>query len=631
MKHLAHLNRYFVQYKWHMGLGVLFIILSNIFQVYAPQVVRGAFDMLQESIEQYNTMDEHDRAELTMPSSVALVLPLIGQDPADWLKLDNRKQLAQTILSLSVVLAVLYLVLALLKSIFLFFTRQTLIVMSRHIEYDLKNEIFDHYQRLDLAFYKRNNTGDLMNRISEDVSRVRMYLGPAVMYTINLVVLFILAIGAMLSVSPMLTMYVLIPLPIMSVLIYYVSTIINRKSEEVQRQQSLLSTMSQEAFSGIRVLKAFNKELQYSQRFDDACKVYRKRQLSLVKVDALFMPTIILLIGLSTMLAIYVGGVMVINGRDGITVGNIAEFVIYVNMLTWPFAAVGWVTSLVQRASASQERINEFLKQEPEIRNERETDAPIRGKIEFRNVSFRYPDTGIQALKGVSFCVDSGKTLAILGRTGSGKSTIANLVARLFEADSGEILVDDQPIREHNLYHLRRSIGYVPQDVFLFSDSIANNISFGLDPSAEFPDKIREAARKADVLHNIEDFREQFETVLGERGITLSGGQKQRVSIARAIAKDPKILILDDCLSAVDTETEENILQNLKSVMKHKTAVIISHRASSVKSADHILILDEGLIAEEGTHEELIEKQGLYFDLYQQQLAESQKITDEEA
>lgn len=607
-------------------LGILFIILSNIFAVYAPQVVRGAFDLMKEAIDEYNAMEETGSTTLQLPEAIVLMNSLFGSDQGEIVDLENKKALGAMILRLSVILAVLYFALAVFKGIFLFFTRQTLIVMSRHIEYDLKNEIFDHYQKLDLAFYKRNNTGDLMNRISEDVTRVRMYLGPAVMYTINLVVLFVLAISAMLSVSVSLTLYVLLPLPVMSVIIYYVSTIINKKSERVQAQQSRLSTMTQEAFSGIRVLKAFNKTHFYSREFDRESAEYKTRQLSLVKVDALFMPTIILLIGLSTMLTIYVGGMMVINGEGGISVGNIAEFVIYVNMLTWPFAAVGWVTSLVQRAAASQERINEFLQQEPTIRNMREESTPVKGKIEFKNVSFRYPDTGIEAIKDLSLKVNPGEVLAIMGRTGSGKSTIANLICRLFDADEGKVLIDDTPIEDLNLYDLRRSIGYVPQDVFLFSESIAGNIGFGMDREGWSMEQIEAAAANADVLDNIKTFRKSFETILGERGITLSGGQKQRVSIARAIAKDPEILIFDDCLSAVDTETEENILNNLKRVMKGKTAVIMSHRVSSVKNADHIIVLDAGQVAEEGTHESLLSHNGLYAEIYQRQLAEEQQV-----
>lgn len=609
-----------------MLLGTLFIVCSNVFAVYAPQVVRGAFDLLKESLDQYSTMGQADSATMKLPDAVHLIYKITGFSQSDRVTTDGKAELAAMIVQLSIILALLYLALAVFKGVFLFFTRQTLIVMSRHIEYDLKNEIFDHYQRLDLSFYKRNSTGDLMNRISEDVSRVRMYLGPAIMYTINLLVLFVLAISAMLSVNVELTLYVLTPLPVMSILIYYVSTIINKKSERVQRQQSKLSTLTQEAFSGIRVLKAFNKTHFYSENFNDECRNYKEKQLDLVRVNALFMPTIILLIGLSTMLTIYVGGMMVINGEGGITVGNIAEFVIYVNMLTWPFAAVGWVTSLVQRAAASQERINEFLNESPAIQNTNPNRTPIVGKIEFRDVTFRYPDTGITALKNISFVVHPGETLAVMGRTGTGKSTVANLVCRLFEADSGQVLIDDTEISALNLYDLRRGIGYVPQDVFLFSDTIANNIGFGLDNPNEQMPRIEQAAQNADVLKNIKAFRKSFDTVLGERGITLSGGQKQRVSIARALAKEPNILIFDDCLSAVDTETEENILNNLKEVMKGKTAIITSHRVSSVKNADQIIVLDDGKIAESGTHDSLLEINGLYADLYQSQLAEEQKV-----
>ncbi len=624
MKALNHLNKYLIQYKWHMLLGTLFIILSNIFAVYAPQVVRGAFDLMKEAIEQYGTMGDTDSAQLQLPEALQLVYSLLGDSQPDTMVLDGKMELGDMILHLSVLLAVLYFVLAVFKGIFLFFTRQTLIVMSRHIEYDLKNEIYDHYQVLDLSFYKRNNTGDLMNRISEDVSRVRMYLGPAIMYTLNLLVLFVLAISAMLSVSVSLTIYVLLPLPIMSLLIYYVSTIINKKSERVQAQQSHLSTMTQEAFSGIRVLKAFNKTHFYSEEFDKECLAYKKKQLSLVKVDALFMPTIILLIGLSTMLTIYVGGMMVINGEGGITIGNIAEFVIYVNMLTWPFAAVGWVTSLVQRAAASQERINEFLRQEPQIQNQQPEPTPVKGKIEFENVTFRYPDTGIIALKDVSFSVEPGKVLAIMGRTGTGKSTIANLICRLFEPNEGEIRIDDQDIRSLNLHSLRESIGYVPQDVFLFSDTIYNNITLNNPEISR--EKVIEAAKKVGAHYFINELPGNYDYNVRERGGRLSVGQRQLISFIRAYVHQPDILILDEATSSIDTESEHLIQRATEVLTEGRTSIIIAHRLSTIQTADRIIVMSKGKILEQGNHQELLQHNGHYKKLYELQFKEEDVI-----
>jgi len=559
---------------------------------------------------------------LQIPETIRHLFEWFKMDLQSFMTVNSAEDLASLITKLSVMLGALYLVVALLKGLFLFFTRQTVIIMSRLIEFDLKNEVFDHYQSLSLAFYKRNNTGDLMNRISEDVTKVRMYLGPAIMYTINLVVLSVLAISFMLMVNVELTLYVLLPLPVLSISIYYVSSLINKRSEEVQRQQSALSTMVQEAFSGIRVLKAFNRQRSSQVNFEKACNTYKVLSLRQVKVDALFMPSIILLIGLSTIITIYVGGIKAIEGE--ITIGNIAEFVIYVNMLTWPFASVGWVTSLVQQAAASQERINEFLHTEPEIVNQSDAQDQIVGKIAFRNVAFTYPDSGIEALKEISFTINQGETLAILGRTGSGKSTIANLICRNFDPSSGEIQIDNKPISQINLNSLRSNIGYVPQDVFLFSETIANNIGFGLEDEEFSENVIRKAAANAHVLHNIESFPKEFETILGERGINLSGGQKQRVSIARAIAPNPQILIFDDCLSAVDTETEEIILNNLRGIMKNKTTILISHRVSTVEQADQILFIDEGRIVETGTHKELLEHNGAYADLYQKQLQENE-------
>ncbi len=626
MRALAHLNKYLWHYKWRIFFGIIFIIASNVFAIYAPRMIREAFDLIAESIEAYQSGNYQD-FELTLPVTVRYIYEFLKMDQGGYQNITSTDQLAEVITRLSLILAGLYLLAALLKGIFLFFTRQTIIIMSRLVEFDLKNEIFDHYQSLSLAFYKRNNTGDLMNRISEDVNKVRMYLGPAIMYSINLVVLSALALYAMFSVNVELTLYVLIPLPVLSISIYYVSSLINSRSEKVQRQQSHLSTLVQEAFSGIRVLKAFNRQRATQDHFEKACNTYKVDSLRLVKVDALFMPAIILLIGLSTIIAIYVGGLKAIAGE--ITIGNIAEFVIYVNMLTWPFASIGWVTSLVQQAAASQERINEFLHTEPEIKNTNPAPTEIKGKIEFSDVSFVYPDSGIRALNNANFSVSKGETLAIIGRTGSGKSTIANLICRNFDASSGEVKIDGNSIRDVNLDELRRAIGYVPQDVFLFSESISNNILFGVENPDNPDEVVRHAAREAHVLHNIEEFPRKFETMLGERGINLSGGQKQRVSIARAIAPNPKILIFDDCLSAVDTETEEIILGNLQKIMKDRTTILISHRVSTVELADKILVLDRGEIIERGNHRELIQKGGVYYELYQKQLQENKKVEQE--
>jgi ATP-binding cassette subfamily B protein len=625
MRALAHLNQYLWQYKWHLVFGTLFIVLSNLFGIYAPVLIREAFNLVTETMAAYQG-DRVSDYSIEVPYSVKVINDLFGFDSSAFSHINEKSSLAGLITRLSLILAVIYLGVSVLKGVFLFFTRQTIIVMSRLIEFDLKNEVFDHYQKLSLAFYRRNNTGDLMNRISEDVSQVRMYLGPAIMYSINLVVLAILAIGAMLHVNVELTLYVLLPLPLLSISIYYVSKIINQRSEKVQRQQSRLSTLTQEAFSGIRVLKAYNRQSFIQKDFTRECNTYKVLSLSQVKVDALFMPAIILLIGLSTIITIYVGGIKAIQGE--ISIGNIAEFVIYVNMLTWPFASVGWVTSLVQRAAASQERINEFLHTEPEIANPKNAKDNISGKIDFKNVSFVYPDSGIEALHDVSFTIPQGSTLAIIGRTGSGKSTIANLICRNFDVSQGQLMIDNKPINSLNLESLRSSIGYVPQDVFLFSDTIASNIGFGLNPEDVNPEIIKQAAQRAYVKHNIDDFPNSFETILGERGINLSGGQKQRVSIARAIAREPDILIFDDCLSAVDTETEEIILGNLRKIMEGKTTLLISHRVSTVKLADQIIVLDHGKVVEKGSHEELLAHDGEYRDLYQKQLLEEKKAVD---
>ncbi|HBH05395.1 MAG TPA: ABC transporter [Flavobacteriales bacterium] len=594
MKSLFYLNKYFIKYRWRFLMGILFIIVSNIFAIYPAQVIRVALDMVSDSLAQYQ---------------------LLSNTPASG---SYQVLLGRTILIFGVVV----LVLALAKGLFLFFTRQTIIVMSRLIEYDLKNEIYDHYQSLDLAFFKKNSTGDLMNRISEDVSRVRMYLGPAVMYTMNLIVLFILVIGVMLTVSPLLTFYVLLPLPLLSLSIYYVSNIINVKSERVQKHLSGLSTFVQESFAGIRVLKAFTLEQERTQDFSEASSKYKEVSLDLARVNALFMPLMILLIGVSTIITVYVGGRLTITGE--VTTGNIAEFVIYVNMLTWPVAALGWVTSITQRAAASQKRINEFLNQSSEIIGGDSNIKIESGEIEWKNVSFKYPDSEVFALENISFKLKAGESLAITGRTGSGKSTIAQLLLRLYDITEGSIRIDEHDIKEYKLSNLRRAMGYVPQDAFLFSNTVRSNIEFGLETQNPRLDVLKKAADDSDILNTIQEFEKEWETKLGERGVNLSGGQKQRMSMARAFAKQPVVLILDDSLSAVDTETEDRILRNLDRLMKGRTTIVISHRISSLKQSDNVLVLEEGQVIQSGDHQSLIKQEGLYKQLYEQQQLEQQ-------
>ncbi|HRI79152.1 MAG TPA: ABC transporter ATP-binding protein [Cyclobacteriaceae bacterium] len=592
MKELSRLNKYLIKYKWHLFWGLVFVIISNIFQIVPGQMVRYSIDLVTDNIHVYRALNATD--------AQAKFFEVFAYD--------------------ILLVAILILIMALLRGLFLYFVRQTLIVMSRLIEYDLKNEIFEHYQTLPLSFYRRNNTGDLMNRISEDVGRVRMYLGPSIMYGLQLFTLFFMLIPIMLMISVKLTLFALMPLPLLSFSIYYVNNIIEKRSEEIQRSQSRLSTFVQEAFSGIRVLKSFIREKESVGRFALENDEYKRQSLKLTRVQSLFFPLMLGLIGLSTILTVYQGSVEVINGA--LTFGNIAEFIIYVNLLTWPVASLGWTSSLVQRAEASQKRINEFLKTKTEILSQKNLKHEIRGKIEFSNVSFVYPDTGIKALKNISFTIQPGESLAIIGRTGSGKSTISNLISRLYDVTDGEISLDDIAIKDYDITDLRSQIGYVPQDVFLFSDTIFNNIAFGLKVPDE--QKVQDAARAADVYQNIIDFPQGFNTRVGERGITLSGGQKQRVSIARAIVREPKILLLDDVLSAVDTRTENTILNSMKSIMQGRTTIIISHRVSSAKLANKIIVLGDGVIAEEGTHESLLEKQGIYREMYEKQM-----MTDE--
>lgn len=587
MKELRYLNKYLLKYKWHLVFGTLFVIISNAFQILPGPLVRNSIDLIVDNIQIYDSYNH----------------------------LDLQQNFFEVFAFGILVYAALILLMALLRGVFLYFVRQTLIVMSRHIEYDLKNEIFEHYQTLPLSFYRRNNTGDLMNRISEDVSRVRMYLGPAIMYGLTLITLFLMLIPFMFRISPTLTWYALSPLPLLSLSIFLVNNKIEKRSEDIQKSQSRLSTFVQEAFSGIRVLKSFNREHESIRKFQEESQSYRDQSMKLTVVQSLFFPLIMGLVGLSTILTVYAGSTLVINGS--LTFGNIAEFIIYVNLLTWPVTSLGWTSSLVQRAEASQKRINEFLKTSSNIVSEKDITREIAGKIEFRNVSFTYPDTGIKALKGVSFVVNPGESLAIIGTTGSGKSTISNLVSRLYDVREGAVFIDDIPITHYNINNLRSQIGYVPQDVFLFSDTIYNNIGFGMENPEE--EKIMQAAKDADVYDNIHSFPQGFETRIGERGITLSGGQKQRVSIARAVVREPKILMLDDALSAVDTKTENNILNSLKRIMLGRTTIIISHRVSSAKLANNIIVLVDGRIAEAGTHEALIEKDGIYRDLFEKQ------------
>ncbi|MGM9478721.1 ABC transporter ATP-binding protein [Pedobacter sp. GSP4] len=595
MKHLSRLNKYFIKYKWWIIPGSIFVVISNIFGVVPAQVIGYAVDLITENIQIFNLFNGFNRQEIVYDI------------------------FSSNLLYFGLLVIALYL----LRGLFLFFMRQTIILMSRHIEFDMKNDIYQHYQELSLGFYRRNNTGDLMNRATEDVNRVRMYVGPAIMYTINTFVLSVLIIWSMFDVNSKLAVYCLLPLPFLVIIIYYVNTLIFKKSGKIQERLSDLSSFVQERFSGIRIIKSYVREDYTRNMFEIQSNDYKKDSMGLVKVSALFYPTMLLLIGLSTILTIYIGGIQVMNGS--ITAGNIAEFIIYINQLTFPVTMLGWVTSLIQRAAASQKRINEFLDIPSDIQSTQSQEKDLMGNIKFEHVSFTYPDTGIEALKNVSFEIKSGEFVAIIGKTGSGKSTLANLIMRMYDVENGTLAVDGENIKALNLKNYRSQIGFVPQEVFLFSDTIKNNIAFGLDSVTD--DEVHTAAKNASVYGNIIDFEEKFETMLGERGITLSGGQKQRVSIARALIKSPKILIFDDCLSAVDTKTEEEILQNLGKIMYGKTSILIAHRISTIKNADKILVLDNGEIIEQGTHNELLSKNGSYTELYNNQLLEEETRT----
>lgn len=593
MKDLKYLNKFFLKYKWRLLLGIVFVAMSNYFKVLQPQLIREALDLVIENIHLFR-LTENFEAQSAFFSHLGRLLLYFG---------------------------LLVLVLALLMGVFMYFMRQTIIVMSRLIEYDIRKEIFEHYQKLHLAFYKRNNTGDLMARITEDVSKVRMYLGPAILYGINLISLFVLVIFSMLQVSVELTLYSLAPLPILSISIYYVSNIINRKSAVIQKHLAGLNSLAQEVYSGIRVVKSYVQEQFMGEHFANESEVYKEKSMSLAKVDALFYPLMLLLIGTSTIITVYIGGLQVVSGQ--ITTGNIAEFVIYVNMLTWPVTAIGWIASIVQQAAASQGRINEFLETEPKVVSPVDKEESLRGKIEFRDVTFVYPDTGIKALKDISFTLQPGQKLAVIGKTGSGKTTMADLLVRMYDVSEGQILIDDKDVREHDLDNLRRHIGYVPQDVFLFSDTVAANVAFGR-PKADI-EEIKTYARYAAVYDDIAELPEGFDALVGERGVTLSGGQKQRVSIARALIKRPDIVILDDSLSAVDTNTEQQILGYLNGTLADTTAIIITHRIYSLLEFDRIIVMEDGRIAEMGTHEELLKTGGYYADLYERQLLESEE------
>jgi len=584
MKALQYLNKYFYKYRTKLFVGFLITVVARIFSLFTPRLIGNSLT----AVEQYVKSDD--------------------------VSLDSIQELL--LFNILIIIGA-----SLVSGFFTFLMRQTIINVSRYVEFDLKNEIFWHYQKLTQRFYKNNRTGDLMNRISEDVGKVRMYVGPAFMYSINTVALFIIVISYMISIAPALTLYTILPLPILSVTIYKLSRIINEKSTRVQEVLSKMSSFAQESFSGIGVIKSYNLQRIMNQGFDDLASESYQKNMSLVKVQAWFFPLMILLIGFSNLIVIYVGGNQYINNE--IEIGVLAEFIIYVNMLTWPVAVVGWITSIVQQAEASQERINLFLKEEPEIKDGSGVQKEIKGALELKNVSLRYPETQIQALENISLKIPTGTTLGILGNIGSGKSTLLDLITRLYDPSEGKILLDGIDLKEYTLEQLREAIGSIPQNAFLFSESIEDNIRFGSINARR--EAIQEASKEAVVHKNIIAFKEGYQTLLGERGVTLSGGQIQRVSIARAFIKDPKILLLDDCLSAVDTDTEEEILKHLKKIAQNKTTLIVSHRISSLKHADQIIVFENGKIVQQGKHLDLTGVSGYYKELFEKQQADRNK------
>jgi len=604
MKSLFSLNKYFVRYKWIFLLGILFVVMTNYFRILAPQVTGFVINHVVKSISQNEKGSNLLKAEKESYSSSVVMI-------VDLFKDKNTKEV--------VFLSGLTLLgLALISGLFMFLMRQTIIVMSRHIEYDQKNEIYEHYQRLDMSFHRRQTIGDLMNRISEDVSRVRMYTGPALMYFINLAAVIGFSVYFMLSSDVKLTLIALCPLPLLALIIYFVNAIINKKSEMIQGLLSALTTNAQETYSGIKVIKSFVQEKSMMNHFNENSESYRKSALGLAKTEALYFPSMGLLIGLSTLLTVMIGGMDVANGVEGASVGKIAEFVLYIQMLTFPVSAIGWTASMTQRASASQKRINDFLLIEPQIRNANEyVEFNAKGDIEIKDLEFTYQNTQIKAIDQFSINIKKGEKLVITGKTGCGKSTLAQLLLGIYQADCGQIIYNGNEIGTLRLEDVRVKIGFVPQEVFLFSDTIENNIKFGSQNVTL--DEVEQAAKYAGIYQEIVAFENGFQTIVGERGVTLSGGQKQRISIARALIKKPDIIIFDDCFSAVDTKTEQYIFEQLNDYLQKRTAIIITHRVFSLLKMDRVAVMDLGRIIEIGTPDQLSKQNGIYAEMLEKQ------------